>query len=144
MAGTLISGPAGAGKSQLVAALRRAATGPTVIADFQSLYAALTGDVRGPDGRFPARDERLLPLVQGLRTQLVRMAGERDYDVLLTNSDGDADRRASYLDALGAGSAERIEDPGLEVVRERLADPVTRELSPACEQALNRWYRRLP
>ena len=53
MANTLISGPAGAGKSARARELREGTTGPAVIADFQSIYAALSGDVRGPDGTFP-------------------------------------------------------------------------------------------
>lgn len=143
MAGTLVSGPAGGGKSQLIAALRGAAGTTVVLADFQALYVAITGDVRGPDGKYPLRDESLLPLVEYLRRVLIRQATERGFDVLATNSDGNPERRRELLEALGPGSTERIVDPGREVVRARLADPVTEDLSPECSSAIGRWYDRL-
>ena len=43
MAGILLSGPAGGGKSQLSRDLIREATEPTVQADFQSIVVALLG-----------------------------------------------------------------------------------------------------
>ncbi|MDE0456257.1 MAG: hypothetical protein OXI15_03090 [Chromatiales bacterium] len=144
MAGNiLLSGPAGAGKSQVAARLRREASGPTVLADFQSLYAAIAGDVRGPDGRYPRRDNRLLPTVEYLRRALITAAVARDIDVITTNSDGDPDRRAFLLQQLGAGAVERIVDPGRAVVEARLSDPETGELETECHYAVERWYGRL-
>ena len=50
----LIEGPAGGGKSQLAADLL-AAGEITVLADLTALWAALSGAVRGADGRYPIR-----------------------------------------------------------------------------------------
>ena len=143
---TLISGPAGAGKSAVARQLREdwLAEGgePVAVADFQSLYAAVSGDVRGPDGLFPLRDERLLPVVEYLRRALLTAARERGLRLIATNSDGDPARRAFLLKELGEGASERVVDPGEEIVRARLADPTTGTLSEECNAAVNRWYRR--
>ena len=142
MASILISGPAGAAKSKMARRLLVEHGGLVVIADFQALYAALTGDVRGPDGRYPLRDDRLLPLVEYTRRAVVTGAANREVEVLATNSDGNPARRAFLLEQLGAGATERIVDPGRDVVTARLADAATGELSSECEGAINRWYSR--
>ena len=113
-----------------------------MLADFQSLYAALTGDSRGPDGRFPLRDERLLPATEHLRRAVIGAAVSRGLRVIATNSDGDPGRRAFLLGELGAGASERIVDPGRDVVAARLSDPETGELSDECDAAMSRWYTR--
>lgn len=143
MASQLVSGPAGGGKSQTVAALRRAATVPTIVADFTALYVALTGDVRGPDGRYPLRDERLLQITEALRREVIDLALRFELDVLATNSDGAQARRDELLRRLGPDATERVIDPGREVVEGRLADPVTGQLSPECATATDRWYGRI-
>lgn len=142
MPSRLISGPAGAGKSQVARERREHNDGPAVIADFQSIYAALAGDVRGPDGTFPARDERLLPTVEYVRRAVITAAVAREIDVIVTNSDGDPDRRRKLLSLLPEGSEEEIVDPGEEVVKARLASRRTGRLSQACASAVNRWYGR--
>ena len=143
MASILISGPAGAAKSAMALELIEAQIGPVVLADFQAIYAALTGAIRGPDGRYPLRDERLLPLVEYVRRAILTAARRRDIAVIATSSDGDPTRRALLLDELPVGATERVVDPGREVVTARLSDAVTGTLSPACEGAINRWYGRL-
>ena len=142
----LLSGPAGAGKSGVARRIwiGLVAAGPAVIVDFQSIYAALTGDVRGPDGRYPLRREDLLPTVEYVRRAALTAAREREIPVVATNSDGDEERRAFLLSLLGAGAVETIVDPGRETVAARLSDPATGELSPECEEAISRWYGRLP
>ena len=142
MAGILLSGPAGAAKSALARRLLRESPELAAIADFQAVYAALTGDLRGPDGRYPLRDERLLPLTEYVRRAVISGALARDITVIATNSDGDPDRRAFLLSQLGAGATERIVDPGRDVVAARLADPETGELSDECDAAIGRWYVR--
>ena len=142
--GILVSGPAGAGKSQRareILRLWRAEGVRGVLADFQSIYAAISGDVRGPDGRYPLRDDRLLSLTEYIRSTLVRSAAERDFPVVMTNSDGTDERRRELLRRLGAGANEQIIDPGESVVRAALADPWSGELSPQCNAAVMRWYR---
>lgn len=143
MAGVLISGPAGAGKSETARRILAETEQLAAVADFQSLYAALTLAVRGPDGKYPLRDERLLPLTEYVRRSAITGAQQRDIYVIATNSDGDPERREFLLGLLGPGATELLVDPGGEAVRARLADPATHELTPECEQAVGRWYRRL-
>ena len=93
MPSQLISGPAGAGKSQEAKRLRDAAAGPTVVADFQSIVVALLQQERGPDGTYPLRPDWVLPLAEYVRRAIVTGSRARDIDVILTNSDGDPERR---------------------------------------------------
>ena len=141
MASILISGPAGASKSavarQLLAELPLA-----IAADFQSIYAALALVERDPDGRYPLRDARLLPIVEYVRRAIITSALSRGIDTIATNSDGDPKRRAFLVSQLGAGATERIVDPGIEVVSARLADPVSGDLAEECAGAIARWYGR--
>ena len=143
MPSILLSGPAGAAKSALARQLLRDNPELAAIADFQAVYAALTGDLRGPDGRYPLRDERLLPLTEYVRRAIITGAITREIDVIATNSDGDPARRAFLLGQLGAGATERIVDPGRAIVAARLSDPATGELSGECDAAIGRWYGRL-
>ena len=142
MPGVLLSGPAGASKSTLAKRLLAESPELAALADFQSVYAALTGDLRGPDGRYPLRDERLLPLTEYVRRAIITGSLARDISVIATNSDGDPERRTKLLGLLGPGATERIIDPGEEVVSARLADPETGALSDECASAIDRWYLR--
>ena len=143
MPSLLLSGPAGAAKSALARRLLRESPELATIADFQAVYAALTGDLRGPDGRYPLRDERLLPLTEYVRRAIITGATARDIDVIATNSDGDPARRAFLLEQLGSGAKERIVDPGRTVVSARLSDPQTGDLSDECDAAIDRWYGKV-
>lgn len=143
MASTLISGPAGAAKSQ--EARRRIEENPglMIAADFQAIYAALTLGARDPvTGRYPARDERLLPLVEYVRRFVITAARRAGIDTVATNSDGSPARRELLLDELGPGAAEVVIDPGEETVTSRLRDPVTGEIEEECAGAIRRWYGR--
>ena len=143
MPNLLLSGPAGAGKSTTARKARDEMSGPAVIADFTAIHNALTMAQRGPDGRFPDRTDRdLLPLAETIRQDVIRTAVERDIGVVATNSDGDARRRQYLLRLLGPGAGETVIDPGRDVVRERLADPVTGVMSDECGVAFDRWYAR--
>ena len=141
MPSILLSGPAGANKSAIARQLWEDYPGVAAIADFQAIYAALTGDRRGPDGRYPLRNPRLLPLVEYVRRAMINGAVNREINLIATNSDGDPERRTFLLGLLGAGATERVIDPGREIVEARLSDPHTGELSDECASAVRRWYR---
>ena len=145
MPNLLISGPAGSGKTQEARRLLQASTEPMVAADFQSILAALTLLERGPDGRFPPRRESqaswLLPLSEYVRMAVIGAAQERGVGVVATNSDGSPERRALLLSRLGPGAVERVIDPGIDIVTERLS--VEGTLSEQCRSAINRWHGRL-
>ena len=141
---TLLSGPAGAGKTQRAQELLDNAATETVAADFQALLAALLLLDRQPNGRYPERLESqgyALPLAEYLRRVIMTVAAERGIDVITTNSDGSPVRRKALLDALGPGAVETVIDPGIAVVRSRLA--VDGVVSGQCETAIQRWYGRL-
>ena len=146
MPGTLIrlAGPAGAGKS---GRSRRMLAGgeADLLVDFTALWAALGGHERDADGRYPVREDSdpLLPLAHPVRAFVVAEALRRGFRTLRTSSsstDADADRATAKRH--GAAYREITVDPGESVIRARLADPETGELSPQCSTAVRRWYRR--
>ena len=143
MAGILLSGPAGGGKSQLARDLLRNATEPTVAADFQSVVVALMLMERRADGTYPVRPEWILGLAEALRQSIVDLATAKEINIVLTNSDGSPARREALLERLGAGSTERVITTPEAVVRARLSDPITSALSPECEKAIARWFGRV-
>ncbi|MCY4396343.1 MAG: hypothetical protein OXC10_14540 [Rhodospirillaceae bacterium] len=144
MTNLLLSGPAGAAKSALARQMLRDNPNLRAVADFQAIYAALTLVERGPDGRYPVRPESddLLPLAEYVRRAVITGAVQREIGIIATNSDGDLDRRQFLLAQLGEGATERIVDPGEDIVRARLADPMDGALSPECDGAIQRWYGR--
>ena len=139
MPNLLISGPAGAGKSQVARDRLEEMPAPAVVADFQSLVVALLQQERGPDGKFPERPEWILPLAEHLRREVIDAARARDIGVIATNSDGSPDRRRFLLERLGPGALEEVVDPGAHIVKARLSGR-TGQLSRACESAVKRWY----
>ena len=142
MPNILVSGPAGAGKSAVARLRRREMQQPAVIADFQSTYVSLSGDVRDESGNYPERDEELLPLIERERQRVIVDAVQAEIGVVATNSDGSQVRREYLLGLLGVGATEEVIDPGRDVVTARLSDPATGSLSDSCDQALQRWYSR--
>ena len=145
MGSILLSGPSGGGKSQEARRLLAAAAVPTIMIEFQDLYASVLGIRRNPEtGRYPARrpqDAYALPMAEYLRQAAITGAISQELDIVLTSSDGNADRRAFLLGRLGAGATERVIDPGIEVVTERLS--VEGTLDPDCAAAISRWFGRL-
>ena len=67
---TLIQGPAGSGKSAVAADLLSAGE-LEVLFDTTAIWAALSGAVRGPDGRFPPRSDDDPSLATALYLQAV-------------------------------------------------------------------------
>ena len=141
----LYSGPAGGGKSQAARELLR--TGKVdVVADYQTLASALLLLERDPvTGRYPPRDarfEKIVPLAAAIKSAVVKEARERGLTVVETNSNGSPAQRQRLMAALG-GASERIIDPGRQVVEQRLADPVTGQLSSQCREGIARYYDNL-
>ena len=143
MPNTLLSGPAGSGKSQIARALLRNATEPAIAADFQSVVVALLLLERGSDGLYPIRPDWVLPIAETVRQSIITAANERGINLVVTNSNGDQLRRRLLLDRIGENAVERVVDPGESIVRARLSDPVTGALSGPCSGAIARWYSRL-
>ena len=143
MPNLLISGPAGAGKSAVARLRRREMAQPAVLADFQAIYVALSGDVRDENGNYPERDPDLLPLVERERQRIIRDAVEMEVGVVATNSDGAQARRSYLLGLLGPDALEEIVDPGIDIVTARLSNPTTGSLSDSCGRAISRWYSRV-
>ena len=141
MAGVLLSGPAGGGKSQLARELLRQSGEPYVAADFQAIVAALLLQERGPDGKYPLRPDYVLPLAEFVRQTIISSARRRDISIVATNSDGDPARRSYLLGRLGSDATERVVDPGRDVVVSRLENEMG-DLSVDCEEAIGRWYGR--
>ena len=145
MASVLISGPAGGGKSAAARAILAESTVPTIMIEFQDLYASVLGLRRDPEtGRYPPRrpqDAYALPMAEYLRQAAITGAIAQELDIVLMNSDGDSDRRAFLLGRLGPTASERIIDPGVEIVTQRLT--VDGTLDPDCARAIQRWYGRV-
>ncbi len=144
MPGILISGPAGAGKSQYARQVRAETPGPAVLIEFQEIYAMLLGLQRLDNGRYPPRSESdafAMPMTEYLRRAAISAATARDITPIVSNSDGSQERRAALLGFMGPGSRETVIDPGVQVVTERLS--VEGYLDPDCRTALDRWYGRI-
>ena len=148
MPNVLLSGPAGGGKSAAAKEILDAADEPTVIVDFQTIYAALLGIERDPEtGRYPERlasQAYALAMAEYLRLAAITAARVMELDIVITNSDGSPQRRNELRILLGAEDVtEEVVDPGEDVVRARLAaGAVDGELSEQCERAIGRWYGR--
>lgn len=140
---TILEGPAGGGKSA-VAADMLADGGADVLADVTALWAALGGYVRDPEtGRYPVRrdDDPALLAALYLQAAVVRHGLNEGLDVIVTTSRRDqVGRWRRYADEAETALSVQTVDPGIDVVRGRLADPVTGSLSEECQAAIGRWY----
>ena len=137
----LIQGPAGSGKSQLAAEMQEFGEF-RVYSDITSLWAALCGAVRGPDGKYPERqdDDPCLEIARYLQTVAARRALQDGVDVGVTTSRRGQELRWQQLaDEAGGSFSVRTVDPGRRVVEARLSDD-DGQLSAACDRAIRRWY----
>ena len=145
MPGILLSGPAGAGKSLRAQFLLAQLGVFAVLIDFQSIYAALLGIRRLSNGRYPERrpqDAYALPVAERMRLSMITTTVSQELTPIVTNSDGNRQRRQFLLSRMGGDAREEVLDPGIQVVRERLAGP-DGKVSDQCEEAIGRWYNRL-
>ena len=104
MAGLLISGPAGSGKTKRARQVLGSYPGPAVLAEHQQIYAQLLGIERLETGRYPervARDSYAIELAETTRRVIIAEAQDRGIYVITSNSNGDPQRRASLLNLLG-------------------------------------------
>ena len=145
MPNLLLSGPAGAGKTE--EARRLLAEMPEgVVLDFQQLYAALLLIFRDPETRrYPEREATrayALSMAEYVRKAGIAGARAQELEIIATNSDGSPARREYLLGLLGPGATERVLDPGVETVTARLSN-ASGYLSEGCRDAINRWYGRV-
>lgn len=141
----LLRGPAGAGKSQRAGEMLDAGE-VDVWADFTRLHVAISGAERGPDGRYPVRedDDPLVPLAAYVKAVVARQALLRGFRTVTTTSsseEAEIDKARTLASEAGAELTVQTMDPGEDVVRARLSDPASGELSPQCRRAMGRWYR---
>ena len=130
----LVEGPAGSGKSQLVASMLTAGE-VDILADLTALWAAVRGIERLPDGRYPVRQDDDPAVRSGLaayiRAAVVRQALRDDLRTVVTSGTPETATRWARVQTI---------DPGEEVARQRLAEP-DGTLSAQCARAIARWYR---
>ena len=131
---TPIAGPVGAGKSQEVDRLRKPGD---VLIDFTRIYVALSGAVRGPDGRFPEREDGdpLLPLASAVQSFALSEAVARELDGFVTTASAD---KVPTLERV-TGETAKVIDPGDDavIVRHYGERP---NITAECSKALGRWY----
>ena len=157
----LLEGPAGSGKSQDAEELIRSGQFH-VLADLTALWAALRAMRRGPDGRYPIREDTDpgLELAQYIRAVAVRQGLSSGLNVVVTSATPDtAVKWAAIAEELGTQFQVRTIDPGQAAVREALAEEVPdgytledddeemprrggarRVLRAQCGRAVRRWY----
>ena len=139
---TLVEGPAGSGKSQIVAEML-AAGELDVVADLTAIWAALRGHERNSEGRYPVRTDDDPAIRTGLaayiRAAVVRQALREDLDVGVTTGTPEmATKWGEVAAESGAAFNVLTVDPGEGVVRDRLS--VDGVLSDECAGAIGRWY----
>lgn len=132
-----IVGPAGSGKSQIVAAERRPGD---VLIDYTLIWAALTGAVRGEDGKFPVRedDDPALPLVSAVFGFTLSEAVRRELDGFVTTASRANVERLERV----TGQRARVVDvqPGPLLARLSEVDGDGEFLDGQCVTAARRWW----
>ena len=142
MALTLIEGPPASGKSQLAMELLESGEADVQV-DITSIWAALAGVVRGPDGRYPVRldSDPALGLARYLRMTAVRQSLAMEINVVAsTTSPAAAEKIRDLVEEANETLRHRtLSIPEL-VARKRLADPVTGKLSDPCRKMIEDYY----
>ena len=142
---TLVEGPAGSGKSQLVEGML-AAGEIDVQADLTAIWVGLRGVRRGPDGRYPKRLDGDPTITSGLaaymRATVVRQGLRQGLRVAVTSgTPATAVKWAEVARENQSLFTVLTVDPGEDVVRQRLMEVGEDQLAEECERAVRRWYR---
>lgn len=139
----LLQGPAGSGKSQLARDMLEAGEAD-VLADVTQLWAGIGGYERDPaTGKYPIRqdDDPALDAALYVQATVVHFALRQNRNVIVTTSRPDqVERWKAVADEYGAPMQVRTVDPGIDVIRARLADAETGEVIDECEAAIGNWY----
>ena len=130
-----VVGPVGAGKSQYIEEERRPGD---VLVDFTLIYAALSGAVRGADGRYPERQDGdpLIPLAAALMAHALSEAVKRQLRGWVTTASRD---KVQTLERI-TGEPAVVLDPGDDTVIQRHYRKSDPSITMQCSQALGRWY----
>ena len=133
-----LAGPAGSGKSQIIENERRPGD---VVIDFTLLHAALTGAVRGPDGRYPVRedDDPALGLVSAVQAFALSEAVKRELDGYVTTASREHVERLERV----TGQRARVVDvkPGPLLARLTEVDDGGEDyIDGQCVAAARRWW----
>ena len=132
-----IVGPAGSGKSQVVAAERRPGD---VLIDYSLLWAALTGATRGEDGKYPVRedDDPSLPLVSALYWFALTEAVRRELNGFVTSA---SRANVERLERVTGRKARVVEpEPGPLLARLSEVDAEGEFIAGQCVSAVRRWW----
>jgi len=142
----LIEGPPGGGKSQILRGLVADGQLDTAV-EFAAFWASLKGYRRDKNGHYPVRlkGDPAAEIAAITMEAATRASLRLGLNVGVSRSTpGNAPHYAGLADQFGATFSTRVIDPGIDVVRERLAaafpDAVTRGLSDECQAAIDKWY----
>lgn len=156
---TLVEGPAGSGKSQIVREML-AAGEIDIVSDYTEIWSALRGIERDPEtGRYPIRENDDPAVASGLvsytQSVVVRQALANGLRVVVTSGTPRMALKWSGI-ATGAGAPFEVRtvDPGIVTVvlrllefsegREARAELWESALDPSCYAAVQRWYEEIP
>ena len=132
-----VAGPAGSGKSQLIASERRPGD---ILIDYTALWVALTGATRGEDGRYPVRedDDPSLPLVSAAYWWMLGEAVKRELSGFVTTA---SRANVERLEAVTGQPARIIEpEPGPLIARLTEVDGDGEHIQGQCVSAVRRWW----
>ena len=137
---TLVEGPVGGGKSEVLRNLLSTAA-VDLVADLTPLWARLEIDRTGPVrelSRTPPRANPALLVALYLKTTAARRALSEGLKVAVsTSTPGQAEKWAAIAREFDAGFSVTVVDPGEQVIRERLGGEA---ISSECSAAVQRWY----
>ena len=136
---TLVEGPVGSGKSEVLKNLLETSA-VDLVADTTPLWSALRLIERGPDGSYPERlrsDPALLTALY-LKTTTARRALSEGLKVAVsTSTPNQAAKWRAIADEFDASFSSQLVDPGEAVVRQRLGGEA---ISEECLAGVQRWY----